>query len=243
MRGIWKHAIAVIAALATVHCGGASGADGDAAKMSSVQLALTGGDFNGNSVYITATRTQDVDSKYRCDNSAEGCFNLDSNATVTLSGLCPSNSIPNGFWDFTYEVYSDQNCTAGGGELMNTGDWENNFECFDSRDVFTKSNYNQTLGETLDPGGNHNVIACLTTNATKGFSFTSCAVEYEAPYYSVLDCGCAFNGLTCECGNLTNDNLQNDESGKCEIRDLAIVPAGQSAAHECRVVCESLSTN
>lgn len=204
----------------------------------SIAFTLQGGDFNGNSVYITGTRSPGADSKYRCDSTFEGCFNLDTNATVEISGLCPTEDVPNGTWDFTYEIWSAPDCDEGTGVLLNPGDWTNNFECFDSGDLFTQANINETADESLEPGDdNHNFIACLTYNATKDFAFTSCSVEDQTATTLELDCGCTFNVGTslCECQHLTNASLQNDVDAACAIENV-----GTLLAPICRVVCEAV---
>jgi len=98
---------------------------------------------------------------------------------VVIPNLCPSNDVPEGDWTFTYAVWTGTTCGTGptpGEALTGTGN-PNNFVCYDSRDLATLTNPNETTGEPLDPGQNSNHIVCSTVNATKTFDFTSCALS------------------------------------------------------------------
>ncbi len=223
---------------------GACGGDpsgGVKAKDGTVRLSLSGGDFTGNSVEIIGTRVDSngdplpADSKYRCINSFDECFDLSgTNPTVSTDGLCPSEDVPkNGYWTFQYLVY-DGPCSGGhgSGTLLNDTGNPNNFTCYDSHDVFAQLHPNETYQETIEKGINDNSIACLTENATKYFDFTSCAITSQSSSELILDCGCTYESLTCICASLSDGidgNLQNDGAGVCTI--------DPDAPNPCDIVC------
>jgi hypothetical protein len=235
--------VACAAGMVAVACGSAGGGAGGPAVSDNgtMNLALSGGDFTGNSVRIVGTRVNALgaaspaDSKYRCNSMFDTCFDLSgSSPVVTVEGLCPSKNFPqNGYWTFDYEVYS-AGCVAGaptGTRLNDSNTVTNpyNFQCYDSRDLFSQDYANQTHQVTVLPGPNDASVACLTTNGKQGFAFTSCAIEAQSSSALVLDCGCSYLGSACSCAALSGTNLQNDASATCVI--------DASAPLQCAVVC------
>jgi hypothetical protein len=232
----------LVAGLAAGACGGTdTDGAGPVSDNGTMNLALSGGDFTGNSVRIVGTRVNGAglaspaDSKYRCDSAFDACFDLTgSNPAVSVDGLCPSKNFPqNGYWTFRYEVYSS-GCVGGAptGTLLNDPDTATNpynFECYDSRDLFRQAHPNETYQVTVAPGQNDASIACLTTNGTQNFAFSSCAIENQSSSELVLDCGCTYSGSACSCAALSGTNLQNDASATCVI--------DASAPLQCAVVC------
>jgi hypothetical protein len=200
-------------------------AAGDGA-VSNVTAALSGADFNGNSVFIVAHRNNPADSKYPCVNDASGCFNFGpvpdhaSNVPTPVPGtsaedffhLCPSTdvneSLPDGgedtsptTWTFTYHVWNQLNCE--GVELTAPGDANpNNFTCYVASDIVTQANPNQTANEFLKPGVVTNEILCVSQNTQKRFDFNACEVLPSTfPTTRTLDCGCGPNEAgACACG-------------------------------------------
>jgi hypothetical protein len=198
-------------------------------------FAISGGDFSGNSVRICGSRTPPADGKFRCENSlspadagpdACPCFNFtaDGNlidpttgqANAVIRNLCPSvdpsaDGSAGADWTFTFSIFTSPNCM---GTQLNEP--SNNFTCFDSRDLATQSNPNESV-EMLNPGLNQNHIICTTVNASKTFNFLSCAqsCDVDVPDGSVcpvnrFSCGCTPTGGTCACdddGGLTAANL------------------------------------
>lgn len=204
---------------------GGSGAGGTAA----LQMSVSGLSFSGNSVRIVGNRSVDADSKYPCLNEIDTCLNFDVDGKVEdVSGLCPSENVPNGDWTFDYTVFSDIDC---GGVVINDLNNPNNFVCYDSQDLFTRAHPNQTVNETLHRGGNQNFIECLTQNASKSFDFNACTIVEDSKATSVdpatleLDCGCtpASTPNACDC----TQDMSNLEAG-CEFDPLT-----------CNIVCQA----
>jgi hypothetical protein len=151
---------------------------------SSVMFAIAGADFSGSSVRICGARST-PDPKYRCDATITPmgamecpCFDFAADGTlvdamndpVVLEGLCPSINVPVSNWNFLYSIFSGPSCA---GTQLNDG--THNFTCFDSHDIATRANPNQST-EALVPGLNTNHILCISDTASKEFgcgSFTS----------------------------------------------------------------------
>ena len=187
---------------------------GAATAQSSITFALPSASFSGNSVLICGERDLPADPKYRCvsalgtpDGGTCSCFNFAQDGSLidpstglppVINDLCPSEDFPNADWTFTYSVFTEADC---GGTQLNDG--TNNFTCFDSRDLLSQANPNESI-EPLVPGPNENHILCLTTNASKTFNFESCAINTTAtsiPAVQRFDCGCTpADGGGCDCG-------------------------------------------
>jgi hypothetical protein len=203
--------------------------------LASTNFQVSGRDFSGNSIRICGARNPAAEAGIACDSvlpdtassvSVPGgpgaltpecpCFDFAADGTlidptsqeaVAVSGLCPSSDVPMGGWTFDYTIYSMGSCT---GEIINTA--ANNFVCFDARDLLSQAHPNQSFDETLTTGSNANHILCLSANADKDWSFSSCALETTAAD-EILDqtrynCGCAIQGSVCACDNVTAANLQ-----------------------------------
>lgn len=130
--------------------------------IASLKMALVETDYTGNSVRITGARTPFADGKYRCDNIVDACFNFASDGTTdVLIGLCPSENVPVGTWDFSYEVYQGLDCE---------GDTLPNFNCL------------ATLDETLPAGViTTNYVLCGSFPADKTWDFDSVNVDPDCP--------------------------------------------------------------
>ena len=144
----------------------------DEGPTSTVNMALSGADFSGNSVSITATRAGLADGKYPCSSGPiTTCFNFDAagHPIDPVSGangfvdLCPTEDVNGaggsggiaGDWTFTYTIYSQQNCV--GTVLSAPGvSNSNNFVCYDINDLFTQLHPNETFEESLAPGSQEN---------------------------------------------------------------------------------------
>ncbi|MFM2154049.1 MAG: Stigma-specific protein Stig1, partial [Pseudomonadota bacterium] len=122
-----------------------------------------------------------------------------------------------------------------------------NFECFDTRDLFSQDYPNQTHQVTVLPGQNDASIACLTTNGTQSFAFSSCAIETQSSTELMLDCGCTYSGNACSCAALSGSNLQNDASATCVIDASAPRPCAvvccSTGLHACSGACVNLQTD
>lgn len=240
--------LAVVGALLSAGCKG--DAQENEGKAASVNLAIVGGDFTGNSVRVVATRVDangnalPADESYRCASSFDGCFNLTgSNPTVVVEDLCPSKNLPatdgggTGYWTFDYAIYTS-GCVNGAptGALLNDSSNTANLVCYDGNDMFDQQHANATHQLTLDPGPNATHLACLTVNAQASATLTSCSVESQSSSQLILDCGCTvIDANTCDCGGLTDADLQDNANGKC------IVNPGAQAA--CSVTCCAASVN
>jgi hypothetical protein len=198
---------------------------------SSIQLQVSGADFSGNSIRICGARQEVADAKYACDSdlldTSDECPCFDFNADGTLvtpggaavTGLCPSVNVPQADWAFSYELFSAPGCQ---GTQLNDG--ANNFTCFDSRDLASQAHPNQSI-EALAPGPNVNHVLCLTTNASKDWSFATCSIETTTADtvggHFRLDCGCTPTDGACDCpGGLTAGDLEDlcsFESTTCNI--------------------------
>jgi hypothetical protein len=185
--------------------------------VSSVTAALSGGVFDGNSVFITAHRDGFADGKYPCVSKASGCFNFgpnsqgvptanDPNVANEFDNLCPTEDVNSsdapgtGLWTFTYKIWSQPDCT---GEVI-TGQ---NFDCFAESDLATQQNPNQTANEDLQPGQVVNTVICTSVNTEKSFDFNSCSQLVISPPNpplppgdEIFNCGCTRTGTAaCTC--------------------------------------------
>jgi len=180
---------------------------------SSVSAALTGGVFDGNSVFIEAHRNGFADAKYPCVSKTSGCFNFgnDSHGVPTpkpgdtgaenFNRLCPTEDVNepdaggDGRWTFTYHIWSQPNCE--GTEL--TAD-DHDFTCYTESDLASKAHPNQTVNETLPPGRVVNTLLCPSENTPKEFGFTVCQ-ELPPPDHcdTNLDCACVPVHDSCQC--------------------------------------------
>ncbi|MDI1448657.1 hypothetical protein [Polyangium sp. 6x1] len=216
------------------HEGGEGSPSGDEGNTANVNLAFTGGVFDGNSVRIVATRDGIADSKYPCVSYAVGCFNFlpGSNGVPTpydagaelFEDLCPTEDVNqagdygSGLWTFTYEIFNDLNCS--GEEITGA-----NFSCFSPDDIASQTYENQTYQEELEPGLNVNTLLCLSQNAEKVFDFNVCTIEEPPAGYSVaLDCNCQPDAYYSSC--------------MCDF-DVSGIPAGCviDPAQDCNIVC------
>jgi hypothetical protein len=219
-----------IATLIAAACGSSEPTDG----LSSVKFSVVGADFSGNSVRICGSRPP-ADLKYGCasdllDENVEcPCFDFNADGTLVgaggvgapaVSGLCPSINVPQADWTFSYAIYSAPGCM---GTQINDGG--HNFTCFDSHDVGLQAHPNQSV-EPLAPGANVNHVLCLTTDATKDWSFDTCSVistpAEVAAGQTRLDCGCAPVAGACDCGpgGITSGDLDSFcsfDTTSCEI--------------------------
>lgn len=181
----------------------------------SISISLSGGDFTGNSIRICGSRDEDPDDKYRCEKRLPahhgcGCFEFDASGAVLdpqgiLTGLCPSADFPTSTWTFFYEIWSDADCS---GTILNDFTNPNNLVCFDSHDLNSQANPNQSV-ESLAAGANANQILCVAANARKSFRFGSCAILDGG---AAFDCGCSLNdaGTACDCpGGLSSGDLES----------------------------------
>jgi hypothetical protein len=129
-----------------------------------------------------------------------------SRRPVEVNHLCPSNDVPAGGWTFDYTIYTAGSCH---GEVLNTP--ENNFVCYDTRDLLLLDHPNQSFNERLAEGDNANHIVCLTRNANKTFDFTSCSIETDETDVALgqerYSCGCTLEEGVCGCGNFTEADL------------------------------------
>jgi autotransporter-associated beta strand protein len=174
-----------IAIFSMAGCGASQDHNKDVAAdgaTSSVSAAITGGVFDGNSVFIVAHRNGTAVPADPCVSDTSGCFNFDtgSNGVPTpvpgdtgaenFNHLCPTADVNEsdaavsdaggpGTWTFTYHVWSRPNCT--GTELTAPG---NNFTCFTDSDLASQTFPNQTANETLLPGPVVNTILCVSEN-------------------------------------------------------------------------------
>jgi len=199
----------VLVGLCTVSgCNDMDGVDPAAeGEISSVDMAFTGGVFDGNSVRIVATRNGEADSKYPCVSEASGCFNFlaGSNGVPTPSllypgdakdfqRLCPTKNVNkhgdpgDGTYDITYEIFNGPDCESGAYNEVITG---KNFDCFDIGDVVEQAYPNMTNDEELKKGLNTNTLLCLSKNSQKEFEFYACEVLPDPPYgKAAYDCNC-----------------------------------------------------
>lgn len=127
-----------------------------------VGLVLAPSDFDGSSVRITGSRRPFSDSKYRCENTVNVCFDFASDGTTSaVAGLCPSEDVPRGTWDFSYEVFDAPGCA---------GDALPNFRC------------QPTLDEALPAGVvTTNYVLCASRPARKTWDFDSVGVDPDCP--------------------------------------------------------------
>ncbi|MDI1481130.1 hypothetical protein [Polyangium sp. y55x31] len=195
--------------------------EGENGMTSSVQMAFTGAvSWEGNSVLITATRDGQADSKYRCYNEAEACFNFNADGTIepatgqnkaakAFDELCSSVDVPDPDYPgslnvtFTYVIYAGENCN---GTVINDENNTHDFVCYAADDFLTQDYPNQTANEELPPGDLLNKVLCVSENTDKDFVFISCA-EIDVPEYSyataAFDCGCVPDNYGgCNCGDL-----------------------------------------
>lgn len=176
-------------------------------RLGSVSMQLVENpDFKGNSVVVCGKRAEKSDGKYPCIDEFCRCLDFGSDGkTEKIADLCPSANLgPNGLdtgmpgagWDFSYVIYNGE-CKnykeAKGLPLTDPNPKDayekndHNFVCFDKETPFKYPN--QTIGEWLKPGKNHNDIFCVTKNASKDFNFDVCVDEsYDSKVR--LDCGC-----------------------------------------------------
>ncbi|MDI3283395.1 hypothetical protein [Polyangium sp. 15x6] len=215
--------------------------DDENGMTSSVQMAFTGGvSWEGNSVRITATRDGQADSKYRCFNEAEACFNFNADGTLepaqgqkkaakAFEELCSSDAVPDPDYPgtlnvtFDYVIYAGEDCY---GTIINDVNNPNDFVCHAADDLLTRANPNQTADEELPPGDVLNKVICVSENVDKDFVFISCA-EIDVPEYSsatyAFDCGCEPNNYGgCNCGDLNpavdiDPSCAADPSNYCAI--------------------------
>lgn len=217
--------IYVLSVVALLGCGDIKGLS--SRDTASVRMYLTGADFTNTSIKVKGNRSVNADTRYRCDNTFDECFNLSgANPSVTVAGLCTSDNSPTGTWGFEYELYDANNCT---GNILNTWDTATstsptNFACYDSKDLFSRASPNASTDANLKSGNNEKSVACLTINGVQNFSLTSCAVNSTSPL--TMDCGCSKTNGVCGCSSLTegtNGNLPSE----CTI-----------AQTDCSIVCQ-----
>lgn len=220
--------------------------DGEGDGTSSVKMAFTSDvSWEGNSVRIIGVRDGKADSKYRCNNAAEACFNFNADGTIepatgqnkeakAFEELCASNDVNDpaypgsGKWSFYYEVFAGEDCY---GTPITTPDNAHDFVCVEPSDVLMQSYPNATVNEFL-PSGEVvvNKVICLSENVEKDFEFFSCA-EVNPPEGSyathAFACGCEPDAYYtgCDCGFNPADihpSCVADPGNYCDI--LCTVP-------------------
>jgi hypothetical protein len=215
------------------------GPQGQEGAASSVNFALTGGSFDGNSVFISGHRDGNADGKFPCKDFAKGCFNFPNGshgipvpvAGVDFSNLCPTVDVNGGDgggtgeWTFTYTIFNGPNCT--GTEI--TGE---NFTCFGEDDLASQQHPNETANEVLPPGVVVNTVICVSENTEKSFDFNSCAqIPNPTPPLPAgdkeFDCGCTRTGTAaCSCPWFAVQHVNTPPPG-CRFDDV------------CHLVCET----
>lgn len=220
VSGWFVRSVAIGGLLAVSGCGGGDGGGGEKSETAIAEFSLQASpDFHGNSVKLSGKRLHDADKKYPCANEVpEACYAFDQSGKlvewnsrtnkyekVKFDDLCPSANAPESDWQFDFVIFTDDKCGRNGGESINGPYDENNFTCYDSKDLFDQQYPNQSI-EELKRGKNENEIICVTKNAAKTFDFDVCTdethkYEYDSSYddKKVFDCGCEFDNYAQKC--------------------------------------------
>ena len=135
---------------------------------------------------VSATTPVPAHGEYPCRNSmGPTCMNLSAQSIVSLPGLCTSDALPIGVWNFNFELFSGANCS---GEFLNSAS-KVPLQCFDSEDIFTRMFPNSSVGRWVDSlDANQGTLLCAVgrvgwlqapSNGTTGLFLSSAVVQTE----------------------------------------------------------------
>jgi len=156
---------------------------------------------------------------------------------AVLTNLCPSSDLPAGAaadagespWTFQFSIFNQQGCQ---GTQLNTQ--ENNFTCFDTKDLLTQALPNGAT-DTLNPGANSDTIVCTTENASKSFDFLSCSTICQ-PDAGITGSSCTGDETRLACG------CTESPDGTCSCGDAGTPPLEEGCVFEtpsCDIVCST----
>lgn len=154
--GMWVAAVAGA-------CGGdMQGKDvwGDSSDTTAMSFNIVQEGFGGNSIRIVGHRDPGAAEGLDCVNAFNKCLNFnEAGETAVLLGLCASSTLPEGGWNFEYELFVGPDCPADAPMK--------DLVCADTVDEFLPAGVVTT---------NH--ISCTTSSAGKTWDFD---IEVEPP--------------------------------------------------------------